>query len=99
MISGRFEDLPEISGSDDLATAELIERARLGQDLDAERASHEVTMSDEAERTLALGPGHVHPDDIAYAVQVDRFAFAMEVTRVGGGLLRLDTEAPDGFLE
>ena len=100
VISGRFEDLPEISGSDDLATAELIERARLGQDLDAERASHEVATSDEAERTLALGPGHVHPDDISYAVQVDRFAFAMEVTRVGGGLLRLDPQAPDGkFLE
>jgi len=89
VITGRFADMPEISGSDDFATAELVERARLGQDLEAERTSREVATSDEAERTLALGEGHVHPDDISYAARVDRFPFAMEVKRVGD-LLRID---------
>ncbi|MDQ6696259.1 MAG: 2-phosphosulfolactate phosphatase [Actinomycetota bacterium] len=89
VITGRFADLPEISGSDDLATAELIERARLGQQLGADRTRQEVATSDEARRTLALGAGHVHPDDIAYATDVDRFAFAMEATRVEGGPVRL----------
>ncbi len=94
VISGRFPDVPEISGSDDLATAKLIERARIGEALDAEGTSHEVATSDEADRTLALGPGHVHPDDIAYATQVDRFAFAMEVERLAQGLLRLRALIP-----
>ncbi len=93
MITGRFADAPEISGSDDLATAELIERARMGHDLETDRTSREVATSDEAVRTLELGAGHVHPDDIGYATQVDRFAFAMEVTRAGGGRLRLDRPA------
>jgi hypothetical protein len=30
--------------------------------------------------------GDVHPDDIAYSVDVDRFDFAMEVQRVGSRL-------------
>jgi hypothetical protein len=38
---------------------------------------------------LALGVGHVDPLDIAYATDVDRFDFAMEVTRDADGL-RLD---------
>lgn len=90
VITGRFPDRPDISGSDDLATARLIERARLGQDLDADRTGREVAASDEAVRTLALGAGHVHPGDIAAAVDIDRFAFAMEVQRLPGGGLRLD---------
>ena len=43
-------------------------------------------------RTLAIGPGHVHPEDIERAVAVDAFDFAMEVTRVAEGL-RLDRVA------
>jgi hypothetical protein len=43
-----------------------------------------VARSDEAERTLAVGDGHVHPDDIAYTTAVDRFDFAMEAERVHG---------------
>ncbi len=73
-----------------LATAELIERARTGRDLHVERTGREVAASDEAERTLALGAGHVHRDDIAYATHVDRFAFSMEVTHTGDCLVRLD---------
>jgi phosphosulfolactate phosphohydrolase-like enzyme len=84
LITGRFEDRPDRPGYDDFVTAELIERARLGQDLDAARTAWEVAESDEAALTMALGHGHVHPNDIEYAVQVDRFDFAMEVRRAGG---------------
>jgi hypothetical protein len=40
----------------------------------------------EAARTLAVGDGHVHPDDIAYSTAVGRFDFAMEVERRDGRL-------------
>jgi 2-phosphosulfolactate phosphatase len=81
------------SGVDDLATAELIERARCGLPLDAERTARFVATSDEAARTLAIGPGHVHPDDIERAVDEDAYDFAMEVTRIAEGL-RLGRVAP-----
>jgi len=86
VITGRFADVPDRSGSDDLFTARLIERARLGQDLDAAATAHAVTTSEEAAHTLALGPPHVHPEDVSYATRVDAFDFAMEVTRTGEGL-------------
>ncbi len=92
VITGRFEDDPD-GGGDDVVTARLIERARRGMELDAERAAIAVASSEEARRTLAEGTGHVHPDDIEYAVRVDRFDFAMEVTRVDGRL-RLDAVTP-----
>ena len=52
-----------------------------------------VTTSEEAARTLVIGPGHVDPADIELAVAVDAFDFAMEVTRSADGL-RLDRVAP-----
>lgn len=85
VITGRFPDAPD-GGDDDLVTARLIERARLGQPLDAAASAAAVAASTEAARTLAAGEGHVHPDDIAYATMVDRFDFAMEVERANGGL-------------
>ena len=85
VITGRFPDDPG-GGEDDLWTAELIERARLSRPLDAEATALAVATSAEAERTLAVGEGHVHPDDIAYATDIDRFAFAMEVDRIDGHL-------------
>lgn len=81
------------SGGDDLATAELIERARCGEPLEANTTARLVATSEEAARTLAIGPGHVHPEDIARAVAVDAFEFAMEVTREPRGL-RLDRVPP-----
>lgn len=93
LITGRFEDDPHATGDDDVVTAQLIERARLGLDLDAERTSRFVAASEEATRTLALGQGHADPDDIAYATRVDAFDFAMEVRRIGG-FLRLDPTDP-----
>jgi 2-phosphosulfolactate phosphatase len=85
VVTGRFPDKPD-GGEDDLLTAHLIERARLGQPLDAEATALAVARSRESSKTLALGGQHVHPDDVAYATAVDRFDFAMEVERVGGGL-------------
>ena len=42
-----------------------------------------MTTSEEAARTLALGTGHVHPDDIVFATRMDAFDIAMELSRVG----------------
>ena len=83
LISGRFPDSPE-SGFDDLLTAQIIERARCGQPLDAEATAEAVASSPEAIRTVALGAPHVDADDITYAVAVDAFPFAMRVRRTDG---------------
>ncbi len=93
VISGNFEDDPDMNGADDLATAQLIDRARLGDAIDADGTSQFVAGSEEAMRTLTLGHGHVDPDDIAYATRVDAFDFAMEVHRIGDRL-RLDRTCP-----
>jgi 2-phosphosulfolactate phosphatase len=100
VITGRFPDVPD-GGEDDLLTARLIERARTGRPLDAHATADAVARSEEAARTLAVGEGHVHPDDVAYATAVDRFDFAMEVERVDGGLrlVRRDSDqSPAGSL-
>jgi 2-phosphosulfolactate phosphatase len=93
VITGRFPDKPD-GGEDDLLTAHLIERARLGEPLDAEATAIAVARSRESSKTLRLGGEHVHPDDIAYATDVDRFDFAMEVERVDGGLRIRGLPAP-----
>lgn len=93
VITGRFEDRPKVFGSDDLATAQLIERARHGADLEIRRTADAVASSDEARWTLAVGAAHVHADDVTYAVRVDLFDFAMEVRRLDG-LLRLEAVVP-----
>lgn len=93
VITGKVMGSRSANGTDDTATAQLIERARLGVDLDAESTSRFVANSEEAKRTLALGPGHVDPEDIALATRVDAFDFAMEVHRIGGRL-RLDRTQP-----
>lgn len=88
VITGRFDDRPDRPGTDDLLTARYIEALRTGSADEGAAAdvSEGVAASDEAIRTLELGAGHVHPDDIAYAAQVDRFGFAMEVRRDAIGL-------------
>lgn len=83
VITGRFPDAPD-GGEDDLLTAEYIEQVRLGETPNAAAVAAAVTATPEAAHTLAVGEGHVHPDDIAYATAVDRFDFAMEVERVDG---------------
>jgi 2-phosphosulfolactate phosphatase len=93
VITGRFPDREDRPGTDDLLTAEHVEALRLGLDPDPAAVAHAVAATDEAARTLALGPDHVDPTDIALATAVDRFPFAMEVTRDPTGL-RLDRIDP-----
>jgi 2-phosphosulfolactate phosphatase len=89
VITGWFTDRPDCPGDDDRLTAGYIESVRLGERPDRGKVARLVAATGEAERTLALGPEHVDPEDIAYATDVDRFDFAMEVTRDALGL-RLD---------
>lgn len=92
VITGRSPDAPD-GGEDDLLTAQLIERARIGRPLAADATAEAVRRTPEAVRTLALGEGHVDPQDIVLATMVDRFDFAMEVERVDGRL-RLTRRRP-----
>lgn len=96
VITGRFPprpDRPARSGDDDRLTAEHIESIRHGRDPDRGAVAAAVAGTDEVARTLALGDGHVHPDDIAAATDVDRFAFTMEAT-ITAGHLHLDRRDP-----
>ncbi len=85
VITGAFPDAVD-HGADDLLTAELIERARTGRPLEAAATAEAVIGSREAFRTKQLGSAHMHPEDFAFATDVDRFDFAMEVERIGGRL-------------
>lgn len=96
VITGNFADRADRPGNDDLATARFIEGVRAAgpaSAADADAVAAFVRGSDEAARTLLLGAEHVHPDDIAFATEVDRFDFALEVTRDHLGL-RLDPVRP-----
>jgi 2-phosphosulfolactate phosphatase len=93
VLSGRFPDDGPGSGSDDRATAELIERARLGLPLEADRAARDVATSEEAAHTVAHGVASAPPEDIELATRVDAFDFAMEVVRTPAGL-RLERRDP-----
>ena len=73
-------------GDDDLETARLIERVRIGEPTRAQETAAAVAASREAAVTLALGAGHVDPRDIEYAIRVDAFDFAMEARRSAAGL-------------
>ena len=75
-----------VVGVDDVLAAELIERARLGEPLDAPATSAALCATDEAARTRALGAPHCDPADIELAATVDAFDFAMEVERTDRGL-------------
>lgn len=81
-----------LSGADDVIGALYIEAVRRGDPVDPAAAAHAIRTSNEAARTLILGPEHVDPLDIDYSVDVDRFPFAMEVTRdaIGHRLDRID---------
>ncbi|WP_375499196.1 2-phosphosulfolactate phosphatase [uncultured Jatrophihabitans sp.] len=74
-------------GEDDLLTAQLIERVRVGAPVEADATARAVATSREAAVTLALGRSHVDPRDVELAVRVDAFAFAMEARVVSDGLL------------
>ncbi|HET8930225.1 MAG TPA: 2-phosphosulfolactate phosphatase [Acidimicrobiales bacterium] len=89
VITGWFADRDDRPGTDDRLTAEHIDALRRGEHPDATVVAKAVAASEEATRTLALGAGHVDPRDIELATDVDRFAFALQVTRDTDGL-RLD---------
>ena len=86
VITGRFADKPGASGHDDMLAAALIERARTGEPLAADDTARELLATEEARKTLALGPEHCDPTDIELAAVVDAFEFAMEVQRTDRGL-------------
>jgi 2-phosphosulfolactate phosphatase len=81
VITGRFPDGSD-DGEDDLLTAQLIERARNGAPLDAVATANAVAATPWASQIQAEDSDHVHHLDVAYATEVDRFDFAMEVERV-----------------
>lgn len=83
VISGRSPDAPG-AGDDDLLTAGHIEDLRLGRAPDPVVVADELRRTREAQRLLAADGDHGHPDDVTLAADVDRFDFAMEVTRVNG---------------
>jgi len=85
VITGRFPDHPA-GGEDDVITAQYIERVRRGRPRRVAATSNAVMTSPEAAHTLEAGAGHVHPDDIVFAIAIDRFDFAMEVERTQGRL-------------
>ena len=85
VITGRFEDRPD-RGADDVLAAELIERARLREPLEARATAAALLSTDEAARTLLLGLPHVDPRDIELAAAVDACDLAMEVERAELGL-------------
>ncbi len=80
VITGRFVDRPDLTGDDDLLTAQFIEARRTGAPADAAAVAAAVAATHEAARTLALGGTDAHPDDIAVCTDVDRFDFAMRVS-------------------
>jgi len=86
VITGRFPDMPDASGADDVLAAELIERARTGLPLAVDDTARALLATEEARKTLALGPEHCDPTDIELAAAVDAFDFAMEVERTDRGL-------------
>lgn len=87
VITGDWPGRPDLKGLDDRATADFIESVRTGSPRDPRGVARTVADSEEAARTLALGPGHVDPADVQYAVDVDRFDFAMEAAREARGLV------------
>jgi 2-phosphosulfolactate phosphatase len=86
VITGCFQDAAGNTGDDDRLAADLIERARRGDDLDVAATSRALLATEEARRTLALGAEHCDPLDIEYAARVDAFDFSMEVVRDELGL-------------
>jgi len=93
VITGCFADSPDTTGDDDRITADLIERVRVGQDLQRAEAVVELLQTYEARRTLALGAEHADPLDLHYAAQVDAFDFAMEAVVDDRGI-RLERSDP-----
>jgi 2-phosphosulfolactate phosphatase len=94
VITGRSptDALRAHTGQEDLATARYIEGLRLGSPPGSpteQQTVQAVLTSPDARFTAGLGGDHVHPDDLAYCVDVDRFDFALRA-RSGRHGLALD---------
>lgn len=82
VLTGRAEPDQTQWGLDDRATAELIEARRRQAPVDMAAIRARVADTTEAARTRALGARHAAESDIELCLDVDRFDFAMEVSRV-----------------
>lgn len=92
VITGRLPDDPG-RGDDDLATARFIDGIRTGAGVDVDATKRAVGLSRSAEATRSLEAVDAHPDDVAFALDIDRFDFAMMAERVAGGI-RLVRRSP-----
>ena len=93
VITGRNVGDRSGGGDDDVATAQLIERARLGVgSMPTAPASSSPTLTRRSEHS-PTGTGHATPTTSTYAIKVDLFDFAMEVRRLEDEL-RLERSKP-----
>lgn len=72
------------SGAEDVACADLIEQKLLGQEVDPDEIVARVRRAPACQIFFDESYGAFPPDDVACAVQVDKFSFAMVVERTGG---------------
>jgi 2-phosphosulfolactate phosphatase len=93
VLTGRADPSQAGSGLDDLATAELIEARRRGSTIDVAAVRASVANTAEAARTRALASRHAEATDLEHCLDVDRFDFAMEVSRQGDWALLRRTPA------
>jgi 2-phosphosulfolactate phosphatase len=84
VITGWRDD--QHRGEDDVETARLIERIRVGDPARAAEAASAVRASREAAVTLGLGPDDANPGDVGLATEVDAFDFALEAVQTPEGL-------------
>jgi len=80
VITGRFADGSDY-GEDDLLPAQLIERVRCGEPIDAAATAKAVAETPWGLQIRDKDDEHVNHLDIRFATDVDRFDFAMEVER------------------
>ncbi len=83
-----------LAGNDDWWTAQLIERARLGEQTLAAETEFAIRDSAEADFTLALGEGNAHAHDVEYALRTDLFDFGLEAVRGGDDRWELVVRRP-----
>jgi 2-phosphosulfolactate phosphatase len=86
VITGRLPDSSD-GGEEDLLAATLIEHVRRGEPVEPIAVAKAVAQTPGALRFQGHTNEHVHHLDVDYAVDVDRFDFAMEVERTNQHLL------------
>jgi 2-phosphosulfolactate phosphatase len=97
VITGRIFEVDGTlahDGEEDEAAARYIEAIRCGSAPNRSQAIEQILNSNAARRTLALGAEHVDPEDVAYAVRLDAFSFAMEVSPTPRGMRLIAVPSP-----